>query len=76
MLVRSPEGESALTMDKDPIVDEVHRIKEARAKRYNYDIRAMVRALRANQRKNRGRLVTLSPKRPATASKISVTDAR
>ena len=53
-------------MHKDPIVEEVRRVKEARAKRYNYDIRAMVRALRVNQRKNRERLVTLSPKRPAT----------
>jgi hypothetical protein len=56
-------------MHKDPIVEEVRRVKEGRARRYNYDIRAMVRALRANQRKNRGRLVTLSPKRLKTASK-------
>jgi hypothetical protein len=56
-------------MHKDPIVEAVRRVKEARAKRYNYDIRAMVRALRVNQRKNRERLVTLSPKRPATVSK-------
>jgi hypothetical protein len=48
MLARSPEGEAVLTMHKDPVVEEVRRIKEARAKRYNYDIRAMVRALRAN----------------------------
>ena len=56
-------------MNRDPIVEEMRRIKEARAKRYNYDIPAMVKALQAAQRKNRDRLVTLSPKRLPIAPK-------
>lgn len=56
-------------MHKDPIVEEMRRIKEARAKRYNYDIRAMARALRARQQRNRQRVVRLAAKRPAVAPK-------
>jgi len=56
-------------MYRDAIVEEVQRIKEARAKRYGYDLRAMARALRATQRKYRARVVTLAPKRPTTAPK-------
>lgn len=55
-------------MHRDPIVEEMRRIKEARAKRYNYDIRAMARALRVAQRRNRKRVVSLAPRRRSVAA--------
>ena len=54
-------------MYEDPIVKEVRRIKEAHAAHYNYDIRAMARALREEQRKGDRKVVALAPKRPSVA---------
>jgi len=52
---------------EDAIVQEVQRIKEAHAARYNYDIRAMGRALSRAERRGRRRVVTRTTKRPLSA---------
>ena len=52
---------------EDVIVKEIQRIKEAHAARYNYDIRAIGRALRRAERRGRRRVVTRAPKRPLRA---------
>jgi hypothetical protein len=52
---------------EDVIVKEVQRIKEAHAARYNYDIRAMGRALRRAEHRGRRRIVTRAPRRPLSA---------
>jgi hypothetical protein len=44
--IRAPNGEK--TMPDGPVVEEMRRIKEAHAARYNYDIRAMATALRGS----------------------------
>jgi len=50
-------------MARDPIVEEVRRTRDAIAREYNYDIRAIVHALQ-RQEVDRGRhLVSLPPKR-------------
>ena len=47
----------------DPIVEEVRRVREAHAARFNYDLDAIVRDLR-EQQKNSGRTyITLPPRR-------------
>ncbi len=52
-------------MVQDPIVEEVRAARDEFAKRYDYDIDAIVRALQeASQREGR-QLVTLPPKRVA-----------
>jgi hypothetical protein len=52
-----------MTMGHDPIVEEMRRIKEAHAARYNYDIRAMARALREQQQRSGHRVVALPRRR-------------
>lgn len=50
-------------MQRDPIVEEVRRIKEEHAARYNYDIRAMGKALQEEQKRNGGDVVSLARKK-------------
>ena len=52
-------------MYEDPIVEEVRRIKEQMAAKYNYDVRALGRALREEQKKSGRKVVSLPPKRIA-----------
>ena len=51
-----------MTMDEDPIIDEVRAIRDEFAKRHNYDIDAMVRALQAESATHGRKLVTLPPR--------------
>jgi hypothetical protein len=50
----------------DPILQEVRRIKEAHAARFNYDIRAMVKSLQEDEKKS-GHKVVSPPRRRARA---------
>jgi hypothetical protein len=50
---------------RDPIVEEMRRIKEEHAARYNYDVDAMVKDLRAEQKRNGVKVVSYARKRPA-----------
>ena len=55
-------------MPRDPIVEEMRRIKEAHAAKFNYDIGAMVKSLQEDEEKERqkGRkIVSYARKRPA-----------
>jgi len=49
-------------MARDPIVEGVQRIKQAIAARYNYDVRAMAKAFREDQ-KTCGHPVVSPPRR-------------
>ncbi len=49
-------------MSDDPIVEEVRRVKEAHAARYNYDMRAMAKALREQQKHSGHEIVSLPRK--------------
>ena len=51
-------------MWKDPIVEEVRRVRQAHAARFNYDLDAIVRDLREQQEKSGRKVVSLPPKRP------------
>jgi hypothetical protein len=57
-------------MSKDPIVDEVRRIREEYAKRFNYDVRAICRDLKEKQEMSGRRLVSLRPRRPLPVSVV------
>jgi hypothetical protein len=48
---------------KDPILAEIRQIREAYAKRFNYDVRAMLRDLKEQQIKSGRKTVSLPPKR-------------
>ena len=52
-------------MATDPIVDEIHAIREEIARRHGYDLDAIVEALREASAQSGRRVVTLPP-RPVT----------
>jgi hypothetical protein len=54
-------------MWKDPIVEEVRKIRDRHAKKFNYDIHAICEDIRKQERRSRRKLVTLRPKRVGTA---------
>lgn len=57
---------------QDPIVAEVRKVKERLAAKFNYDIDAMFRDLRAQEKTSGHRYVDLSkPRRKAGAKKIA-----
>lgn len=49
-------------MQDDPVVDEVRRIRHAYAKRFGFDVRAIVADLRKKERAHPDRLVSFAPK--------------
>ncbi len=56
-------------MWKDPIVEEVRRIRQQHAKRFNYDLRAIVEDLRKQQEQSGRTYVRFEPRRPHGAAK-------
>ncbi len=50
-------------MWNDPIVEELHKIRSANAEKFHYDLHAMYNALKAHEKKNRRRVVSLPIKR-------------
>jgi uncharacterized protein (UPF0335 family) len=54
-------------MSKDPIVDEVRRIREAEAAKYGFDVKAILAASKRRQRRSRHRVVSLAPKKKLNA---------
>ncbi|MBL7222636.1 MAG: hypothetical protein ISS72_02165 [Candidatus Brocadiae bacterium] len=49
-------------MQPDPVVDEVRRVREEYAKRFDYDLRAMAADLRKREQEHPERLVSYPPK--------------
>ncbi len=47
-------------MWRDPIVEEVRRVREEYAAQYNYDIKAICRAAREQQKMSGHKIVSLS----------------
>ena len=47
---------------KDPIIEEVRRIRDAHSKSFNYDIDAICESYKSSQKKIKNRLVRLKPK--------------
>ena len=55
-------------MSADPVLRELWRIKDEIAAQYDYDVRALCRALREEQRKGARKVVSLNPKDRAKAT--------
>jgi hypothetical protein len=51
-----------LTMYDDPIVEEVRRVRQEYAKRFDYDVRAIAVDLREREQQHPERLVSFPPK--------------
>ena len=54
-------------MPKDPIVDEVRRIRQEQAAKYNFDVKAIVEAARKRQRRSKRKVVSFLSKKRLTA---------
>lgn len=47
----------------DPIVDEVRRVRDAHAARFNYDLDAIFRDIKEQEKKSGRRFVSFNPSR-------------
>jgi hypothetical protein len=54
-------------MARDPVVDEVRRVREDLAARHGFDIRAILMASRKRQRRSKNKVVSLVPKKKLSA---------
>ena len=61
-------------MINDPIVNEVRRVRDELAKKFNYDVDAIFSDLREKQRKYRNRIVNL--RRQRKGEQASAPDAK
>lgn len=50
-------------MIKDPVVEEVRQLRDEYAKQFNYDLEAIYRDLKAQEKKSGRKYVSLPPKR-------------
>jgi hypothetical protein len=53
-------------MWQDPIVEEIHRIREEHAKKFNYDLHAICEDIRKKQAQSGRKVVSRPPRRPTT----------
>lgn len=56
---------------RDPIIEELHRVREAIGKAHDFDARRIAAAIRQNEEKNLEGVVRESPKRSARQKKAS-----
>ena len=54
-------------MAKDPIVDEVRRVREEEAAKYGFDVKAILVASKRRQRRSRHKIVSIVPKKKLSA---------
>jgi hypothetical protein len=59
-------------MWNDPIVDEVRKVRDAHAKKFNYDLQAIVADLKKQQKASGKKFVTLPPKKQTVLPKTKV----
>ncbi len=57
-------------MEPDPVVEEVRAAREAYARRFGYDLRALCRDLREQERTSGREFVSLPPRRPEPSRAI------
>lgn len=54
---------------RDPIVEEIRKIREEHAARFNYDVRAIVEDARKRQEEGEHKVVSFAPQRRRVAEK-------
>ena len=55
----------------DPIVEEIHAVRDAIAQESGYDIRKIAQAAREREARSGRKVVTLEPRKPEPARKAS-----
>lgn len=56
-------------MWQDSVVDEVREIRDAYARKFNYDLEAIYRDLKEQEKRSGSKLVSLPPRRAARPEK-------
>ena len=56
-------------MWNDPIVDEVRKVRNAHAQKFNYDLQAIAADLKKQQKASGNKFITLLPKKPTVLPK-------
>jgi len=51
-------------MTRDPIVEEVRRVRQRHAERFNYDAQAIFEDLKRKEQTSKRKIVSYPPKRP------------
>ncbi|MGE5377319.1 MAG: hypothetical protein ACM3XO_19860 [Bacteroidota bacterium] len=59
-------------MWNDPIVEEVRKVRNEHAEKFNYDLRAIVADLKIQQKDSKRKFVTLPSKKPTVLPKAKV----
>jgi len=59
-------------MWNDPIVEEVRKVRNEHAKKFNYDLGAIVADLKKQQKGSKRKFITLPPKKPTVLPKVKV----
>jgi len=59
-------------MWNDPIVEEVRKVRNEHAKKFNYDLQAIAADLQKQQKISKRKFVTVAPKKPAVLPKAKV----
>jgi hypothetical protein len=59
-------------MWNDPIVEEVRKVRDEHAKKFNYDLEAIVADLKKQQKTSKRKFVTLSPRKPVVLPKANI----
>ena len=54
-------------MARDPIVEEVRRVRQDEAAKYGFDIKAILVASKKRQRRSRHKVVSFAPKKKLSA---------
>ncbi|MFQ6091071.1 MAG: hypothetical protein ACE5OR_00055 [bacterium] len=49
---------------RDPIVEEIRKIRQRHAEKFNYDLDAIFQDLKDKERQSKRKVVSLSPKSP------------
>ena len=57
-------------MARDPIVDEVRRVRERYAARFSFDLDAIYRDLKERERQGEFRVVYRRPRRPRAGTRV------
>ncbi len=52
-------------MWRDPVVEEIHRVRDEQAQKFGYDLHAICEDIRERQATSERKLVTRSPRKPA-----------
>jgi hypothetical protein len=51
-------------MSRDPIIDEIHKVREEYARQFDFDVRAICRDIQAKQLKSGRDLVSFPARKP------------